>query len=139
MIAFDADVLTEILAGNPQAVSRAATIPPHEQVVPIIVIEEIMRGRLNSIRQAEAKGSKLSIPRAYELFGQTLQAFREVTSIPFTTAAESLFQEWRTRNVKGGIHDLRFAATCIMHSATLVTRNRRDFETLPGLSLEVWE
>jgi tRNA(fMet)-specific endonuclease VapC len=139
MIAFDADVLTEILAGNARVITRAANIPSREQAVPIIVIEEIVRGRLNSIRQAEGKGSKLSLPRAYELFDHTLAAFREVASLPFTAAAETLFQEWRSRKFKGGTHDLRIAATCIVHSATLVTRNRRDFETLPGLSLEVWD
>ena len=47
MIAFDTDVLTEILLGNATYVTRAAAIPLHEQAVPVIVIEEIMRGRLN--------------------------------------------------------------------------------------------
>ena len=47
MIAFDTDVLTEILLGNATYVTRAAAIPLLEQAVPVIVIEEIMRGRLN--------------------------------------------------------------------------------------------
>lgn len=33
MIAFDTDVLTEILMGNAACVGRAATIPVHEQAV----------------------------------------------------------------------------------------------------------
>jgi predicted nucleic acid-binding protein len=61
MIAFDADVLTEILAGNAALASRAASIPRHEQGVPIVVIEEIVRGRLNSIRQAEAGRSNRGV------------------------------------------------------------------------------
>ena len=51
MIAFDTDVLTEILPGNAAFVARATAIPMREQAVPVIVIEEIMRGRLNVIRQ----------------------------------------------------------------------------------------
>lgn len=35
-------------------------------------------------------------------------------------------------------HDLWIAATCIAHGHTLVTANARDFERVPGLSLEVW-
>ena len=55
MIAFDADVLSDILAGRALA-ERAAQIPSHEQAVPIVVVEEIVRGRLNSIRQAGSTG-----------------------------------------------------------------------------------
>ena len=46
MIAFDTDVLTEILLGNATYVTRAAAIPLHEQAVPVIVIEEIMQGQV---------------------------------------------------------------------------------------------
>ena len=41
------------------------------QAVPVIVIEEILRGPLHSIRQAEAGKGQLSIGRAYELLGLT--------------------------------------------------------------------
>jgi tRNA(fMet)-specific endonuclease VapC len=138
MIAFDADVLSEIFAGNAAFVARAASIPIHEQAVPIIVIEEIIRGRLNSIRQSEAGAAKLTLSRAYELFEETLAAFREVTSLRYTMVAHELYVQWRSQKIKGGTHDLRIAAICVAHSATLVTRNRRDFEGLPGLRLDVW-
>ena len=139
MIAFDADVLTEILAGNSALVSKAARVPLQEQCVPIIVIEEIVRGRLNSIRQAEAGKSNLSVARAYELFSQTLEAFRQVLTLPYSPAADDLYQQWRGQKIRGGTHDLRIGAICIAHSATLVTRNRRDFDKLPGLSVDAWD
>ena len=44
MIAFDTDVLTEILLGNTIFVRRAAAIPVREQAVLVIVIEELIRG-----------------------------------------------------------------------------------------------
>ena len=37
MIAFDTDVLTEILLGNAAYVGRAAAVPQPEQAVPVIV------------------------------------------------------------------------------------------------------
>ena len=37
MIAFDTDVLTEILLGDPTFVARAVTMPLHEQAVPVRV------------------------------------------------------------------------------------------------------
>ena len=78
MIAFDTDVLTAILLGNPALVERAVAIPVREQAVPVIVVEEIMRGRLNVIRQAEAGRANVSIPRAYELFEETFTDFRRI-------------------------------------------------------------
>jgi hypothetical protein len=52
MKAFDTDLLTEILAGNPAYAERVAAVPVGEQAVPIVAIEEIVRGRLNVIRPA---------------------------------------------------------------------------------------
>ena len=45
MIAFDTEVLTEVLLGDATYAARAEAIPLHEQAVPVIVSEEIMRGR----------------------------------------------------------------------------------------------
>jgi predicted nucleic acid-binding protein len=53
MKAFDTDILTEILAGNPAYADRIASVPVPEQAVPIVAVEEILRGRLNAIRQAK--------------------------------------------------------------------------------------
>jgi tRNA(fMet)-specific endonuclease VapC len=139
MIAFDTDVLTEVLLGNTAYVARAAAIPLQEQAVPVIVIEEIMRGRLNIIRQAEAGRASISLARAYELFEETFTDFRRLRILSYTTQAETLYQEWRQQGIRLGTHDLRIAAICVAHSATLISRNRRDFERVPGLVTEFWQ
>jgi tRNA(fMet)-specific endonuclease VapC len=139
MIAFDTDVLVEIFAGSAEYVRRGAETDPEQQVVPVIVAEEIMRGRLNAIRQAEAGKSKLSVPRAYELFQDTFSDFRSLTILPYAPAAHVLFEQWRQQRIRVGTHDLRIAAICVAHSAKLISRNRRDFELVPGLDVEFWE
>ncbi|MBI3468048.1 MAG: type II toxin-antitoxin system VapC family toxin [Planctomycetes bacterium] len=138
MSAFDADVLSQILQGHPALSRRAAQIPVHQQTVPIVVVEEILRGRLNSIRQSEAGKGKLTVERAYELFEATLNAFRHIVILPYTSQADALFQQWRSQNVRVGTHDLRIAAICVAHSAKLISRNRRDFEQVPGMEIEYW-
>ena len=139
MIAFDTDVLTEILLGDAAFVARAAALPLHEQAVPVIVIEEIMRGRLNIIRQAEAGRTNISLARAYELFEDTFADFRRLHVLSYTLQAETLYREWRQQGIRLGSHDLRIAAICVAHRATLISRNRRDFERVPGLVTEFWE
>jgi tRNA(fMet)-specific endonuclease VapC len=138
MKAFDTDVLTEVLAGNAEYVRRASLIPTHEQAIAVLVAEEIIRGRLNTIRQAEGGKGRITIERAYELFERTLQDLREVTILSYTPQAEALFQQWRRQKLRLPTHDLRIAAICVAHSATLISRNRRDFERVPGLAVEYW-
>ena len=139
MIVFDTDVLTAILLGNPALVERAAAIAVREQAVPVIVIEEIMRGRLNVIRQAEAGRANVSIPRAYKLFEETFTDFRSIQVLSYTSQADALYQRWRQQGIRIATHDLRIAATCVAHAAILISRNRIDFEQVPGLQVEFWE
>jgi tRNA(fMet)-specific endonuclease VapC len=139
MKAFDTDILTEILTGNPDYAERIANLTVDEQAAPIVAVEEIIRGRLNAIRQAEAGKGRVTIDQAYQLFEQTLDDFREVKKISFTQEAEALVNEWRKKKIKGSTHDLRIAASCVVSSVTLVTRNRRDFQSIPGLSVEFWD
>src|SRR2546423_3338096 len=135
MKAFDTDILTEILAGNPAYAERIAQVPLDEQAVPIITVEEIIRGRLNIIRQAEAAKARVTIEQAYGLLEQTLDDVRELKVLSFTRQAEELLKDWRQKKIRGSTHDLRIAASCVVGSATLVTRNRRDFQGIPGLSV----
>ena len=58
--------------------------------------------------------------------------------LSYSPAAEGLVQAWRQQKIKVGISDMRIAATCIVHSATLISRNRRDFDLVPGLAVEYW-
>lgn len=37
-----------------------------------------------------------------------------------------------------GAHDLWLAAACVAHGLTLVTANVREFQRVPGLSMEEW-
>lgn len=139
MRVFDTDILTEILSGNPLYAERIANVPPEDQAASIVAIEEIIRGRLNVIRQAEAGKARITVEHAYLLFEQTLCDILEVKILSFTQPAELLVKDWRMQKIRGSTHDLRIAASCVVNSATLVTRNRRHFQSIPSLSVEFWE
>jgi len=67
MIAFDTDILSAILASNADVLTKATLIPISEQYLPIVVVEETIRGRLQMIRRAESGKAKISLERAYFL------------------------------------------------------------------------
>jgi tRNA(fMet)-specific endonuclease VapC len=138
MITYDTDVLTELLYGTEEIVKRAAAIPEAEQTVPIVVIEEIIRGRLDTIRRAEAGKAKVPLETAYHLFQQTLQDLRRLTVLPYTSEAEARFKDWRQQKLHVGAHDLRIASIAAAHSVVLISRNRQDFKRVPGLTVEFW-
>lgn len=138
MNAFDTDVFSEILLGNARYVSRLALIPSDEQSIPIIVAEEILRGRLNVIRQAEAGKSKGTIELAYQLFEDTIRDVRGLQILSYTREAEGIYQRLRDEGIRISTHDLRIASICLINGATLISRNRKDFEQVSGLAVEFW-
>lgn len=138
MFAFDTDVLTQLLFGHQPMLDRARMLSQSEQCVPVVVVEELLRGRLSIIRRAEAGKGNLSIERAYELFQQTFVDVTGIPILPYTAAADVLFQQWRGQKIRLATHDLRIAAICVSTKATLVSRNRRDFDRVPGLIVQYW-
>jgi tRNA(fMet)-specific endonuclease VapC len=139
MTVFDTDVFVEILAGNGRFVERAAAVPSDQQSIAVVTVEEIMRGRLHVIRQAEAGKGRITLGRAYELLSRSVNDFHRPTILPYTGGADLLFRGWREQRIRVSTHDLWIAAICEDHGATLASRNRRDFERVPGLSVEFWE
>lgn len=139
MRAFDTDVLTEVLAGSPTFVDRAARIPSEQQAIPVVVAEEIVRGRLNVIGQAEAGRAHIPLDFAYQLFERTLRDFQRSTILPYTPESDAIFRGWRERKIRASTHDLRIAAICVAHHAVLISRNRRDFRQIPDLEAEFWD
>lgn len=139
MKAFDSDVLSDLLRGRVDYWTRLSEIPLIEQTIPVIVAEEIVRGRLDVIRQAQAGKARVSIPQAYALFERTFADLRLQRLLAYNDSADQVFREWRQQGVRTPTNDLRIAATCVAHQGTLVSRNRKDFEGLSGLSVEFWE
>lgn len=106
--------------------------------MPIVVVEEILRGRLNAVRQAGSGAVRVSTSQAYDLLQRTLRDFEGRRIVGFSTNAEDQFRQWRQSKVRVATNDLRIAAICVSIRATLVTRNRIDFSRVPGLNVEFW-
>jgi tRNA(fMet)-specific endonuclease VapC len=58
--------------------------------------------------------------------------------LSFTEPAIARFKQMKGLRLNVGGSDLCIAAITLENKATLVTRNRRDFQRVPGLILEDW-
>ncbi len=138
MVALDTNILTRFWYGEPDIVRRIAALPASELSVPVVVLEEVLRGRLDAIRKAESGQSRLSLARGYELLGRSYADLRCFRLMPYSDECDSLIQDWRRQRLRVGTQDLRIAAITMTNGAKLVTSNRRDFEQVPGLTVEFW-
>jgi len=138
MIAFDSDILTLVWEGVDPYASRAVLVPPADRAIPIVVAEEILRGRLDQVRKAEAGKIKVSLTGAYDFLQFSLTALRGGQYLPFTDKAAQLIASWRAARIRVKVMDMRIAAIAIASGCTLVTRNAGDFRLIPGLTLDIW-
>ena len=58
--------------------------------------------------------------------------------LSFDRVAANEFERLRQAHVRIGTQDLRIAAICLAYDATLLSRNLRDFQKVPGLRVEDW-
>lgn len=58
--------------------------------------------------------------------------------LSFTPEAQMRIAELRRQCPRMQTMDLRIAAIALATGTTLLTRNRRDFRQVPGLSVEDW-
>ncbi len=138
MIAFDSDVLTEVFKGKVGYANRASLTPGEDQFVPIVVAEEAMRGWLNYVRQADAGKIRVPLIEAYEQLRTNLLRIGRLRILSYTAEMHQHYLRLKSRKIRIGTRDLRIASIVLAHDATLVTRNRRDYELVPALKLEVW-
>jgi tRNA(fMet)-specific endonuclease VapC len=138
MTDFDTDILTELFAGNAALIQRLDAIDADKRGIPIVAAAEITRGWLAATRQAEAGKGRMTLEYALGRLQQGLVNMAAFTFLPYAAAAHALVQQWQRARIRVGTNDMRIAAICIDHGATLVTRNARDYAQVPGLTLDVW-
>ena len=106
-----------------------------EVLLCIPVAEETLRGWLALLNRHPPGHEQLP---AYAEFQQSLEALAQFTILPFDQAAADLFASLRRQFPRAGTMDLKIASICLAHQATLLSRNLRDFEFVPGLRVENW-
>ena len=110
-------------------------IEPENIAVTVISTEELIRGRFAQIRKANTPQKQVY---AYYWLSETFKFLCDYTILKYDARAEAYFQKFHAQKIRVGTQDLRIAAIALSHNATLVTRNRQDFERIPTLEIEDW-
>jgi tRNA(fMet)-specific endonuclease VapC len=99
--------------------------------ISVVTVAELLHG----VERADTDARRLK----RQAFVETIIAI--ITVFPFDTSVARIYARiWALLAKKGlavGTHDLIIAATAISLDYTVITANRRDYEKIDGLKLEI--
>jgi tRNA(fMet)-specific endonuclease VapC len=131
----DTDILTLAQQSHPLVLQRVWSHAPSEVVTTILSIQEQLDGWHGHVNRART-AKKLA--EVYKRFTDCVQFLAGLPILSFTENAISRFDQLRQLKLNIGKMDLRIAAIVLENNATLVSRNLRDFQRVPGLVVEDW-
>jgi tRNA(fMet)-specific endonuclease VapC len=114
-------------------VARLALVADQPIAIPVIAVEETMRGWLSAL--AKERQAKRQV-YAYRELGDLFQFFAAFPIVQFDEVAAERFDQFS--RIRIGASDRKIAAIAIVNNALLLTANRRDYEQVPGLRFENW-
>lgn len=115
--------------------SRCQAIPAADFFVTIISFHEQFNGWTKFIVRARAPSG---LVRGYTELEGVIDTFARAQVLPFSAAAADVYDDLRGQKIRVGAMDLRIASIVIANQMTLLTRNRVDFERVPGLIWDDW-
>lgn len=131
----DTDILSLYQLGNPNVCKHVAEHPPQVLAVTIITVEEQLSGWYTLRRRVK---DQQRLARVYERFTENVKFLAQVHVVSFPETAIARYGDLLRMKLGVRGNDLRIAAIALDLAATMVTRNRKDFERVPGLAVEDW-
>jgi tRNA(fMet)-specific endonuclease VapC len=114
---------------------RVGALPEGEVVTTIITFEEQTRGWLAF--QARARTLQQQV-NAYRKLKHHLDIYLKLQVLEFDAEAAAEFEQLKRLRARIGAMDLKIAAIALAHDPTVLTRNLKDFNRVPGLRVEDW-
>jgi tRNA(fMet)-specific endonuclease VapC len=131
----DTDILSLYQAGNAPVGQKIDEHPPGDLAVTIITVEEQLSSWYTLRRRVKGR---LQTANVYQRFTDTVGFLAGLQILSFTASAIDKYEELLRMKLGVRANDLRIAAIALDASATIITRNLRDFRAVPGLSVEDW-
>jgi tRNA(fMet)-specific endonuclease VapC len=139
MVILDTDLITLLAwSDHPMAealASRLKAVPAAELATTIISYEEQTRGWLGAIKNAKEVKERVE---KYRRLRRGLEFFCLIHVLEFDERAAIEFQHLKKSKVRVGTMDLKIGSIALAHQATVLTRNLRDYQLIPGLKVEDW-
>lgn len=140
IFALDTDIFSLLVRGHARVAARYAkvlTTDEHEVTILAVVRIEVLRGRFESLLKAANRAELLTAYSRLETTEAALSAYR---LLPISDVAAERFDRLRVskKSWRGNRKDLLIGCIALEHDATLVTRNRKDFQNIPNLRIENW-
>jgi len=132
-VLIDASILIEAERGRLRLEPYVASRQDEESFLSVITASELLHG-VHRADRPEVQSRRSAFVEAI------LERF-PVLPVDLATARAhaQLWAQLRQSGTMIGPHDLWLAATCLAHGLVMVTANRREFERVPGLAVEVWQ
>ncbi len=125
----DTNVVLDYFGARGNVAAKILAVPPGGIALPAIAAYEVWVGVLGSQNLARRRAQ-------FEHFLETIEV------LPFDDAiarkAAQIHRQLATRGESIGPLDTLIAGTALASGATLVTRNLREFERVPGLNVVNW-
>lgn len=138
MVLLDTNIVSLLQAGEPGVLARLQGSSDPDIRVSIVTRCETMRGRIDFLLKASGPDQFL---RAQEYLLRSEEHLATASILPLDRNDLAIFEKLSgTRGLKKiGRGNLLIAAQALSRDATLVSRNVRDFQRIPGLALETWK
>jgi tRNA(fMet)-specific endonuclease VapC len=131
----DTDILTLYRQGDATVCQNVAAHPPSELAITVMSVDECMSGWFRLLRQATRSDQLIY---AYEQLADSVQFLAGWRILPLTAPSVARYDQLKALKLNVRKMDLRIAAITLENTGTLVTRNLRDFQRVPGLLIENW-
>jgi tRNA(fMet)-specific endonuclease VapC len=114
---------------------RLAACGDSQIMTTIITYEEQTRGWLSFLGRARTIREQVN---AYELLRRHLDNYKFAHVLDFDQQAAWNFERLLRLRLRMSTMDLKIAAIVLAKNATLISRNLRHFQQVPGLKVEDW-
>ncbi len=138
MIVLDTDHLSCLEWGTSESAilrERLSSSADQAIVVSVVSYEEQMRGWMAYLAKFTDIERQVE---AYDRLQKHLHLYCSILLLSFDERAAIEFKSLRQHRVRIGTMDLKIAASCLVNSALLLTRNSSDYSQVPGLRFEDW-